>query len=199
MAVYWGALLLTLAVTAAAAQGRCAPSDNAVDCAVLTSVYAAWGSNPASWAAGISAGASYCTWDPYISADYGLANSGTVLCDATGRVSSLDLYNRGLGGTIPAALGNMTNLVNLCAVFILLSTGNIPPCVIELVGRPQEPGHQQLRWNGSCLAQQPHEDVKAVRLAKPAPKAYCEVSFHPPALMLSSKLCALAEPCRRTS
>lgn len=173
------ALLLAVAVTATAAQGGCAPSDNAVDCAVLTGAYAAWGGNPASWAAGISAGASYCTWDPYISADYGLANSGTVLCDATGRVSSLDLYNRGLGGTIPAALGNMTNLVNLYAgIFCLFLHKNVSPCY--QLGRPQEPGHQQLRRDGSCLAQQPHEVVKAVRFTKPARKALCGPFRRPP-------------------
>ena len=38
-------------------------SDNADDCAALLAAYAAWGNQPASWAAGIAAGRSYCAWD----------------------------------------------------------------------------------------------------------------------------------------
>ena len=40
-------------------------SDNADDCAALLAAYAAWGNKPASWAAGIAAGTSYCDWDAY--------------------------------------------------------------------------------------------------------------------------------------
>jgi len=40
----------------------CGPTDNAADCSSLLAVYSAWGNQPASWAASITAHASICSW-----------------------------------------------------------------------------------------------------------------------------------------
>ena len=97
----------------------CAPTDNAGDCAVLLAAYAAWGNQPASWAAGIAAGSSYCSWDV-----------SSVTC-TNGRVTSLNVYGKQLSGTIPAALGGLTSLQSL-SLFNNTLSGTIPAALGNL-------------------------------------------------------------------
>ena len=76
-------LLLLLCGRAALVAAGCSATgvtgiDNAADCAALLAAYAAWGNQPTSWASGIAAGASYCSWD-----------AATIQQCADGRVSTL--------------------------------------------------------------------------------------------------------------
>ena len=63
-------LLLLLARVPAPASAGCSASgvtgsDDADDCSALLEAYAALGNQPTTWAAGIAAGTSYCSWDAY--------------------------------------------------------------------------------------------------------------------------------------
>ena len=60
------------------ANGTVTGTDNQADCAALLAAYTAWGNKPAGWAAGIAAGASYCSWQ-----------TSTVYCASGPRVNTL--------------------------------------------------------------------------------------------------------------
>ena len=83
IAVYYSRRLATAKCSAAGAVGP----DNVDDCAALLGCYAAWDNQPAMWAPGISAGASYCSWDSMSNATDGSPPS--IVCDADGRLTEL--------------------------------------------------------------------------------------------------------------
>ena len=120
------------------ASGTVTGTDSAADCAALLAAYTAWGNQPTSWAAGIAAGASYCSWDT----NSLTCSSGRVLtlCAPSPQASypreraaeqpapraCWELTTRsvlarrsagrlGLTGSIPSELGNLTSLQTLCA------------------------------------------------------------------------------------
>lgn len=59
-------------------------TDHPGDCAALLAIFSAWKGHPPAWASGIAAGASYCSWDPYLSGP----GDGTIEC-TDGRVTAL--------------------------------------------------------------------------------------------------------------
>ena len=71
-------LLLMARASADCSASGVTGTDNADDCAVLLAAYAAWGNNPVSWATGIAAETSYCSWD-----------TGTIQACSDGRVAQL--------------------------------------------------------------------------------------------------------------
>ena len=72
-----------------------AGSDDFGECAALLDMYTAWGSQPAAWAAGIASGASYCSWDPFVTAYQTYSSGGGYYYTAgslnctNGRVTTL--------------------------------------------------------------------------------------------------------------
>ena len=124
--------------------GGCAPADNAVECAALLGAYVAWGNQPASWAAGIAAGASYCSWD-----------TGTITACVNGRVQQLCAArqpSRAKPG-VEARRGSKSFAL-WCARLVKRTRSR--SC-------PQQPLRQHAQWHHPGDSGQPGESAGSVR------------------------------------
>lgn len=121
-------LLFAAFVRAAGAAFTCLPANNPADCGALGDLYTAGGG--AAWAGvlpsdGWSSGAGGGAPDVCAGSFTG------VTCDASGRVASISLIQKGLVGSLPASLGNLTGLTRLSVSNNAL-TGGIPGSLCAL-------------------------------------------------------------------